>query len=110
MCIRVCVCERECVSVIVCVWVCGWVYHLQLHRCLSRPGPLSEQLNKIDEDIKKLLTDKLTILRAMQGGVGGDRVTLRRKPGGAVARGDSGPTESPGDPRDLVAVAIEQGE
>ena len=60
-----------------------------------------EQLNKIDDDMKKLLMDKLSILRAMQGGVGGHRST------------DSTPKHVPAKkldtPKAIVETAIEQG-
>ena len=64
-----------------------------------------EQLNKIDEDIKRSLTDKLTILQSMQGRAG-DRATLRRR-GGVETKDTENETLS--DPRDYVAIAIEQG-
>lgn len=66
----------------------------------------SEQLNKIDDDIKKSLTDKLTILQSMQGR-SGDRSTLRRH--GTTGTEGEGTTETLRDPKDYVAVAIEQG-
>ena len=66
---------------------------------------IAEQLNKIDEDIKRSLTDKLTILQSMQGRVG-DRATLRRR--GGVETKDT-ENETLNDPRDYVAIAIEQG-
>lgn len=65
-------------------------------------GYFVEQLNKIDDDMKKLLMDKLNILRAMQGGVGGHRST------------DSTPKHIPAKkldtPKEIVEAAIEQGE
>ena len=60
-----------------------------------------EQLDKIDDDMKKLLMDKLNILRAMQGGVGGHRST------------DSTPkhvaAKDLNTPKAIVGAAIEQG-
>ena len=60
-----------------------------------------EQLNKIDDDMKKLLNDKLNILRAMQGGVRDYRST------------DSTPKHVPvkelDTPKAIVEAAIEQG-
>ena len=58
-------------------------------------------MNKIDDDMKKLLMDKLNILRAMQGGVGGHRST------------DSTPkhvqAKDLDTPKAIVEAAIEQG-
>ena len=58
-------------------------------------------LNKIDDDMKKLLNDKLNILRAMQGGVRDYRST------------DSTPKHVPAKeldtPKAIVEAAIEQG-
>ena len=70
----------------------------------------SEQLNKIDEDVKRLLTDKLSILQSMQGR-GGDRTTLRRRVAmAAEAKEGDNSTKTVGDPKDYVAIAIEQSE
>ena len=65
----------------------------------------SEQLNKIDEDIKKLLNDKLTILRGMQGGMGEN--TLRRR--AVEEEGEGEDSTKVDDPKSLVAIALTQG-
>ena len=61
----------------------------------------TDQLNKIDDDMKKLLNDKLNILRAMQGGVRDYRST------------ESTPKHVPAKeldtPKAIVEAAIEQG-
>ena len=61
----------------------------------------TDQLNKIDDDMKKLLNDKLNILQAMQGGVRDYRST------------DSTPKHVPAKeldtPKAIVEAAIEQG-
>ena len=61
----------------------------------------ADQLNKIDDDMKKLLNDKLNILRAMQGGVRDYRST------------ESTPKHVPAKeldtPKAIVEAAIEQG-
>ena len=61
----------------------------------------TDQLNKIDDDMKKLLNDKLNILRAMQGGVRDYRST------------ESTPKHIPAKeldtPKVIVEAAIEQG-
>ena len=57
------------------------IYRILVFHCINLSACNSlfyihiEQLNKIDDDMKKLLMDKLNILRAMQGGVGGHRST-----------------------------------
>ena len=61
----------------------------------------TDQLNKIDDDMKKLLNDKLNILRAVQGGVRDYRST------------ESTPRHVPAKeldtPKAVVEAAIEQG-
>jgi len=60
-----------------------------------------EQLDKIDDDMKKLLTDKLNILRAMQGGISGERVkeiVPQHRVTRIVAE----------TPKDIVSASIEQ--
>ena len=59
----------------------------------------SEQLNRIDEDIKRLLNEKLRILRSMQGTTPPTRTRSETK--------EEGDTLS--DPKVYVSVAIEQG-
>ena len=61
----------------------------------------AEQLNKIDDDMKKLLMDKLNILRAMQGGVGGHRSTDSTPKHVQAKKLDT--------PKEIVEAAIEQG-
>ena len=95
-----------------CTCTCMYQVSLAVYMCTldtplqsSPPHAFIEQLNKIDEDIKRSLTDKLTILQSMQG-LAGDRATLRRR-GGAETRDAESETLS--DPRHYVAIAIEQG-
>ena len=58
---------------------------------------LREQLNKIDEDMKKLLTEKIVILRAMQGGVHIPLEPYRQR--------DTKPSNTP---KDIMVTALEQ--
>ena len=74
------------------------IMRMQLN-CYVQHFLCSEQLNKIDEDIKKLLYEKLKILQSMQG------TTLGHRVGTEVKEDD----EALRDPKEYVAVAIEQG-
>ena len=60
-----------------------------------------EQLNRIDEDIKRLLNEKLRILRSMQG-------TMPTSRGRLETKGEE-EGEVIGDPKTYISVAIEQG-
>ena len=60
-----------------------------------------EQLNRIDEDIKRLLNEKLRILRSMQG-------TMPTSRGRLETKGEE-EGEVIDDPKTYVSVAIEQG-
>ena len=61
----------------------------------------TDQLNKIDDDMKKLLNDKLNILWAMQGGVRDCRST--------DSTHKHVPAKELDTPKAIVEAAIEQG-
>ncbi len=65
---------------------------------------LPEQLDKIDDDMKKLLMDKLSILRSMQGPLG-DRYDTSPLPTPTKTTAGAAPTSNP---KEIISTTLEQ--